>query len=286
MDKYLNLKLVQGNKTLDLKDKYKIIDIEGIDFPELELNTSSNAHYDGSIVDSKRVDKRYISIQAEYKGPNKEIERKNLISFFNPKNKGILIIDYCGTLRSIEYEIEEFNSKIVNIHEDLIFMVNLLCANPYFNEVMESKIEIALWNGAFHFPLVIPKNNGIIVGFRSPSLIVNVNNTGDVQSGMIIEFRALGSLTNPSLFNINSRESIKINKSMVSGEIIKVNTSAGKKKVVQKLNGVEANVMNLLDLNSEFLQLSVGDNLFRYNADSNIDNLEVSIYYNPAYLGV
>ena len=41
-----------------------------------------------------------------------------------------------------------------------------------------------------------------------------------------------------------------------------------------------------IDLDSTFLKLEVGDNLFRYDAEENINNLEVNIYYNPNYLEV
>ena len=41
-----------------------------------------------------------------------------------------------------------------------------------------------------------------------------------------------------------------------------------------------------LDVDSSYLQLAVGDNLFRYSADTNAENLEVSIYHNNLYLGV
>ncbi len=127
---------------------------------------------------------------------------------------------------------------------------------------------------------------GIIMGLREPSLIVNALNTGNVESGMIIEFKALGTLTNPSILNVETQEFFKINKSMVQGEVITVNTNIGAKKVIDNLNGVETNILNLIDLDSTFLQLRVGDNLLRYDADTNLDNLEVNIYYNPFYLGV
>jgi len=127
---------------------------------------------------------------------------------------------------------------------------------------------------------------GIIMGLREPSLIVNALNTGNVESGMIIEFKALGTLTNPSILNVETQEFFKVNKSMVAGEIITVNTNVGAKKVIDNLNGVETNILNLIDLDSTFLQLGVGDNLLRYDADTNLDNLEVNIYYNPFYLGV
>jgi len=106
---------------------------------------------------------------------------------------------------------------------------------------------------------------------------------------MVIEFYARGTLKNPSLFNINTREFIKINKSMVAGEKIIVNTNYGKKKITQNINGVKADILNYLDIvggGDTFLQLDIGDNLFRYDADENLNNLEVSIYFSPQYLGV
>ncbi|MCW6061440.1 phage tail family protein [Clostridium sporogenes] len=288
--KYLKLKLVSVNKTLELgNENYKISNIDGIEYPELELTINSNAHYDGSLITNKRVNKRYISIQSDYKGEGKEIERESLISFFNPKNKGKLIVDYCGLQRAIEYEVEKFNSKLINVYDDLSFIVDLTCPNPYWTDIELNKKQIALWKGDFHFPLVIPTNKGITMGHREPSLIVNVNNKGNVKTGMIIEFFARGTLSNPSLFNVNTREFIKINKGMVAGEKFIINTNVGKKKILQELNGATTDILNYLDIiggGDTFLQLDVGDNLFRYNADSNLDNLEVNIYFSPQYLGV
>ncbi|EJO5347296.1 phage tail family protein [Clostridium botulinum] len=164
-----------------------------------------------------------------------------------------------------------------------------VCNNPFWQNYKDEKVNIALWKGDFHFPLIIPINKGITMGHREPSLIVNVNNMGQVQTGMIIEFVARGTLSNPSLFNVNTRQSIKINKSMIAGQKFIINTNTGKKKILEELNGVTTDILNYLDIfngGDTFLQLDVGDNLFRYNADSNLDNLEVNIYFNPQYLGV
>lgn len=286
----IKLTLKSNNKSIEItKDtSYKLVNIEGIERAELELNLVDNAHYDGSFLVSKRTRNRPISITVDYKGLNKEIERKKLISFLNPKNKGVLIVNYAETEKAIEYEIEDFNCPLTNIHDDLSFTVDLICPNPYWSDITKNKVEIALWKGAFHFPLVIPKNEGIIMGLKQPSLIVNVFNKGDVETGMIIEFRAKGTLSNPSLFNVNTRESIKINKSMVAGEVIRVNTNYGEKRIENILNGVTTNILNLIDLGGEdtFLQLDVGDNLLRYDADINPSNLEINIYFSPKYLGV
>ncbi|MEG0612654.1 MAG: phage tail family protein [Clostridium sp.] len=288
MDKHLMVKMISNNKILEigLNKNYRLLDIEGIESSDYELSIVNTAQFDGGVVVNRRVQNRPISLSADFIGDNQGGERKKLISFFNPNQKGVLIINYDGNERAIEYEIENFNSKITNIYDSLSFTVDLICPNPYWRDLLESKINIALWKGKFHFPLVMPKNVGVIIGLREPSLIVNANNVGDVESGIMIEFKALGTLKNPSLLNVNTGEFFKINKTMMAGEIIKVDTNRGSKNVMRNFNGIETNIINLIDLDSTFLQLRAGDNLFRYDSEENLNNLEISIYYNPYYLGV
>ena len=75
----------------------------------------------------------------------------------------------------------------------------------------------------------------------------------------------------------------------ISGVItqnIRINTNIGNKKVTRILDNAEIDFVHKIDLHSTFLKLEVGDNLFRYDAEENINNLEVNIYYNPNYLEV
>ena len=127
---------------------------------------------------------------------------------------------------------------------------------------------------------------GTIFGWRQPSLIVVIENKGAVDVGMKIVFRANGTLQGPSLFNINTQKYFKVNKTMQAGEEIVVNTIIGEKKIQGTFNGVTTNYFKYRDLDSEWLQLKVGDNLFRYDADDNVENLEVYIYFNNKYLEV
>lgn len=165
-------------------------------------------------------------------------------------------------------------------------LISCTASNPFWMDINESRADVALWQGDFSFDLEIPESTGIEIGHREPSLIVNVFNNGDVECGIKVEFRALATVTNPSIINVDTQEFIKINKTMEAGEIITLNTSFGAKKVESTLNGVTTNIFNYIDFSSTFLQLNTGDNLFRYNSDLNLDNLEVSIYFTPQYLGV
>lgn len=170
------------------------------------------------------------------------------------------------------------------------FKIVGMAADPLFKDENESKVSAVSTKATFHFPLVINKTEQnpptIMFGVREPSLIVNVYNSGAVSTGMRIVFKALGTLTGPSLINVYSQEYFKINKTMYAGEIVEVITSIGEKKVIAEINGVEVNYFRYRDLGSTWLQLDVGNNLFRYDADAGIDNLEVYIYFSNKYLEV
>lgn len=212
-----------------------------------------------------------------------EDRRRYLSRVFTAKADGTLQYE-CGDLTKVcTCKVESLTFGDIGINTQA-FDIVLLCPNPFWQDVEESRVDIAQWVGSFHFPLEIT-TGGIEIGFRSPSLIVNVNNPGDVPCGIRIIFTALGSLTNPYLLNVDTQEYIKINKSMAAGDQITITTQFGNKKIYSLSGGVTSRILSI-DLNSTFLQLAVGDNLYRYNADSGIDNLECKIYYSPQYLGV
>ena len=261
----------------------------------VNINNSKGVNQDGltylgNTLDSKDIMMEFIIIADSE--PSLIKYRDMLRKVFNPKlGEGYVI--YTDdvkeqTIKCIITAIPVFSD--VRGHHGITGkvctgMVSLIANNPFWTELLETRTEIALWTPDFRFPLTI-KRTGIIFGHREPSVIVNLNNSGDVESGMRIEFKALATLTNPSLLNTITGEFIKMNKTMVSGEIITVSTYFRNKKITSTLNDLVTNAFNYIDFESTFLQLSVGDNLFKYNADTGVDNLEVRIYYKPQYLGV
>ena len=93
-------------------------------------------------------------------------------------------------------------------------------------------------------------------------------------------------MINPSLLNVSTQKYFRIKKTMVAGEEIEINTVTGEKRIVGRLNGEESNYYKYKDLTSTWLDLSIGDNIFRYDAEEGLDNLEVYIYFNNRYLEV
>ena len=245
--------------------------------------------------DPKRIIEQLILVHGKKIVPGKtliffdEIQelRRNLNRILNPQYSATLTYELGDFKRVIGCTIN--NAPIFKRGTILEqFTIQLSCLNPFWREEAETREDIATWIGGFEFP--VPDGLEITedweIGYRQPSLIVNVFNSGDVKSGIRIEFRALGALTNPQLLNVNTQEFIKANISLEAGDVLTVSTGYGEKSVKLTRNGAESDAFRYLDVDSSYLQLAVGDNLFRYSADTNAENLEVSIYHNNLYLGV
>ena len=252
----------------------RLYDLEGRCGLSNEISVSKTTYTDGVIINSTTLGQRDLIIVGKIISNNKvEIEsiKRKLIRTFTVKDNGTLYFknnddsnEYC--IDAIVSNAPIFTSVSYNVID---FIIELVAPNPYWRNKTEARIEIASIKGSFHFPLNLPT----IKGYREPNLIVNCNNVGDVDSGMRVEFYAKEPVLNPSLFDINTRQFIKIN-------------NAGEKSIISIIEGVETKILHLLDLNSSFLQLSRGDNLLKYEADEGVEFLFCDIYYSPKYLGV
>ncbi|MHB9937901.1 phage tail protein [Clostridium sporogenes] len=251
--------------------------------------TSKSPGQDGKTHHGTFLDERILPIEGAIVGDTVEDmyrKRQKLCSIFNPKIKGTLTYINNASEHVINCIVDSsptFREQIDDMQE---FLIQFYCPNPFWMDLIEEKEEIALWVGDFHFPLIIPPE-GIIMGHRVSNLIVNAKNRGDVECGMRIEFKALATVVNPSLFDVYTRKYIKIKRTLNAGDKLVVNTNFGNKRVEMiRSNGVKQNVFYYIDLNSTFLQLAQGDNLFRYDAEKGLDNLEMALYYKPLYIGV
>lgn len=267
-----------------------LVQIDGLSGLESTDVSYTGYMQDGAAYQSSRFEKRQIIIKFHVvceSESNLLAVRSKIHRVFNPKlGSGTLVYEYKGVSRKIKCVADGLPTmQLASNVSDCSGEVILLAHDPFFLDNTETKVDVATWRSAFKFPLTIPKS-GMIFGYKEPSLIANVVNNGDVECGLTIEFIAKGTVKNPSLLNINTQEYIKVNRTMVAGELIIVSTGYNNKKIVSELDGITTNIMNYLDLSSSFLQLEVGDNLFRYDADDNLSQLEVNIRYTQRYLGV
>lgn len=267
---------------------YHTNEVSGLSDVRNAIYSINSMGQDGDTYLGNRIESREIEIVGSIKERDKDHireYRRKLNRVLNPQYAATLTYEYGDFKRVIDCKVDNapvFSRKA--IFQD--FTVQLLCLNPFWRKESKSRDDIATWIGGLEFPVEIPLAEGWQIGFRQPSLIVNVYNDGDVKAGIRVEFRALGVVKNPSLLNVDTQEFIKLNIDLVAGDTLSVSTGYGEKEVTLKRGGATSDAFRYLDVDSSYLQLSVGDNLFRYSAEENLENLEVSIYHDDLYLGV
>lgn len=216
--------------------------------------------------------------------------KSKLNSFINPQESiDMFYGNYTITFvpdESVKYSISSAENNEIFCK----FQITGTAPNPLFSDNAESRSAFVTTDACFHFPLVIStslEDGGIVFGKRTASLIAKIINNGSVAIGMKIVFKANGTIVNPGLINVNTQEEFIINKTLVAGEEIQINTNVGKKGVKGRVGNAEfSNYFMYKDIDSTWLQLDIGDNLFRYNADEGIENLDVFVYFHNQYLEV
>lgn len=204
---------------------------------------------------------------------------ERMFHVFIPDKEVTVTHYYGGRNRQIRARVQKtpkFDLTAVSSIQN--YNVQLRAMEPYWRDEAETLVRIANIKGKFHFPLVIPKNKGVIFGLKSATLIANITNAASVRTGMRFVFIAKGNVANPQLFNIKTREYFKLICDMRAGERIVVQTGQ-KKEVSRSLNGIEEDYMGKIDLaggGHTFLELDPGENLLRYGADSGENMMELN----------
>ena len=280
-------------------------DVTGLSDISNDIVSIISMGQDGNTEIGSRIAARDIEIVGHINERDREAIhrlRRRMNRILNPQFEGRLIYEFGDVRRVIDCSIQESSPDVASPVLSR-FILQVFCSNPFWREDTDTRQDIATWIGGFEFPIDRPDDDlpqGLEIpqdpddpttaiweiGWREPSLIVNVFNGGDVRAGMRIDFRALGHLVNPTLLNVVTGEFIRINFEMQAGDVITVNTSWGEKSVTLRRGGVESDAFRFLDPDSRYLQLAVGDNIFRYDADVNMYNLDVTIHHNNLFLGV
>ena len=247
----------------------------------------------GVTISGTSLETRTVTIEGWIVAHNEAVMtqlKRKLNGFVNPQDA----IDLFYGDYMIRFMPDETVKYAVSIGENndafCKFVIVGTCPNPLFSSVDEAQVVFATTTPKFAFPLVISESSpsgGIIFGSRTDSLMVNAFNNGSIPVGMRIVFKAKGNVTNPKLINVVTQERFVLNKVLVADEEVEINTNIGEKSVRGKIGGgKQSNYYMHKDIDSDWLQLDVGDNVFRYDADEGLDNLEIYVYFHNRFLEV
>lgn len=250
---------------------------------DYNVYTSKNSGQDGENYNGSDAKLRNILIALDVKKADFLTQRNRLYSFFQPRSAGTLYYYEEDESRKIAYYVEKVEPGGNDNDTTRTLTVSLICPDPKFYALDDQLTQLSVWQGGIRFPLRVV--NPFKVTEKVNTLIGNVRNNSAVPMGLTVKFMASGTVVNPSLYDINRRELMQISTTMHAGDRIVITTGDGNKRVKLISGGVTTNINNKMLYPPKWLKAYQGDNLFRYNADSGIDSLSVSILTTQAYWG-
>lgn len=260
-----------------------LVDCEGIYSVTNNVVTSDNTMIDGATYQGSTTNKRNIVITAEI-DCNYQENRNYIYKVFKPKGTGTFTYIEDTITRTIDYKVESVNIEGNGVVKEVT--ISLLCMDPFFLDVNDTIVEMASWKSNFEFEHEFLEE-GEEFGSRIAEIIKKVENDSAAENiGVTITFTAEGYVANPAIYHIESDEFVKVNTSLNSGDKIIITTHTNNKVVKQVIDGVMTEINELLDEESEFLQLQHGINTLKYDADIGLENMNVEVSYRFKYLGV
>lgn len=264
--------------------------IEGLGPSKATINVTEQAILDGGSYTSAHVNTRNIVITLGFWFTNDVEEvRHKTYKYFPLKKKLKLLIETDRRICETYGYVESNEPNIFSERETT--QISIICPDPYFYSAGENGTNVTTFSGidpVFEFPFSNESlsDNTIIFSEIRCSKEQTVFYTGDAEVGMIIYIHAIGDASNISIYNVVTGEKMKINTSLIAGDDVIISTVKGEKRIQLLREGVYSNIINNLDRYSNWFQLTKGDNLFSYMAETGSDNLEFRIEHKTVYEGV
>lgn len=273
--------------------------ITGIGPVKANINNTELSTGDGAVYNSSRLTVRNIIFKLCFL-PNPTIEhtRQKSYKYFPVKKPIKLIFETDNRVSECSGYVESNEPDIFSKQETT--QISIVCSDPNLYSAGEDSLNVTVFSGIealFEFP------------FGNESLTENLiefgeiqNNTertivynGDSEIGITISIYALGDVTNVSIYNSGTRESMTIDtdklkkltgSGIIAGDQIIISTVKSNKSITLLRNGVYTNILNVLDRNADWFQLTKGDNIFVYVAETGSSNLQFRIENQTVYEGV
>ena len=137
----------------------------------------------------------------------------------------------------------------------------------------------------FEFPFSID-SYGTEFSSLSQNAITPVINSGDVETGIVLELSATNEVVDPLIYNADTQEVLGLNFTMIAGDVIRISTVKGEKYVKLIRDGVETNIINNLLSYPTWFQVPVGETNFTYHCTSGKDALSVKFIGRNLFEGV
>jgi len=259
------------------KTHFSLLTINGLDIIENDFQTSISPYQDGVKVINRKIGARLINLDLEILCEDK----RYFLKFFKNSAEGKFYIKNVNNTVFIDYLVKSCKIVQENLCKNPILLLSLLCPYPYFKDVDdlgENILErVKLWS----VPLVQLKNKDIVTDYKKFNSYLAFSNDGDVEIGVIITITSNDRVVSPKII-LDDNEFIEIDITVNINDVLEINTN--KKNKYIKFNN--QNILQKINVNSTFFQLSVGKHKIGYDAEEGKQFLNIYISRRHEYVAV
>lgn len=250
-------------------NNFFITSTKGLDQININTAESQGVAQIGSSIQGEAVQPKDIVIEGEIAGRATE-HRQLLYDALIPLSNGTLIFNNKFKL----YVKPKITPTVQQYPYNCKFQFTLRAPYPYWQALEEEIEDVAGLKARFYFPInygdtYFEEPLTHMFGERENAAYINKVNTGNVPAPFKVIFIAKVAIANPYILKIETQEYIKIDKSMLAGEVIEIDMRNGGVKVLQTNTGEEIDLINYFDINSTLFELDPGDNLIGYGTIAN-----------------
>ena len=274
-----------------------ITEIEGLGPTGANITFNNLVSIDGSLYNSARIESRNIVIHACFTW-SKTIEESRLSSYrLFPLKKQVKIEVETENRKAYTYGYVEKNEPdIFKPQTDV--MISIMCESPFFlDSGGSSEDSFTCTEPLFEF---VYENEGAEpvteMGNKSDKTINTVVYNGETEIGYTIKIHALGRVTNPKIYFIDSGDMLTFDtarieqitsKTFDDGDDIVLVMEDRNKACYFVSNGISTNILNVVDRGFSWPKLTPGaTNHYHVSADSGEDYLRFFVEYQAVYEGV
>lgn len=268
----------------DLTTPYAIVDIDGLNPPKATINTSQLALMDGAQFNSAKLEMRTINVAFVIQD-DVASNRVNIYKVL--KTKHPIKVSYQSETRDVFISgyVESIEVEYTGNPQQI--SVAILCPYPYWQAAQSMVDDLSSVIGMFHFAFASTETPEIVMGYIDPLVSIEIENGGDIETGIVIELDASEAVENPRIIDYETGDYIQLDMTLLPGDLVTIDTRVGHKTATLLRAGVVSSVFNAVAKGSTWLQLAIGSSTYTYTAQGGAaTGLSVKITHTSIYEGV
>ena len=247
----------------------------------VDIGTSQGFSQIGETVETLAVNSRTITVTGVL-FRDIDNQKKNMRKIFAPFVAGKLIFEDGHYTRVYVQDPPSFSS----VKQDGRFTMQLFAPFPYFYGQNERFVEIGRIEPMFSFPVNYAEPHSF--GKLSEGRFSTKYNDSDVKVPYCFLIGINGISTNPTVTNLLTFEFLKINGAFSSGYVIDVFRDENNvlRANLTDSDGNVTDIISMIDDESTFYELSVGDNLDSINDDEGGVGMNAKVSFKPVVVAL